>query len=63
MKIHNYVVNFMDNNDTINISLASEKKHSIQHAAITLVDKIIYSLDSGDFIIGVFLDLKKHLTL
>ena len=51
--IYNYVVNFMDKNDAI-------YKY---HAIITLVDKITSSLDSGDIIIGVFLDLKKHSTL
>ena len=34
-------------------------KHSTQHAIITLVDKITNSLDKGDIIISVFLDLKK----
>ena len=43
----------------INISLGSGKKHSTQHAIITLVEKITSSLDSGDIIIGVYLDLKK----
>ena len=47
----------------INISLDSGKNHSTQHAIITLVDKITSSLDSGDIIIGVFLDLKKALTV
>ena len=47
----------------IHISLGSGKKHSTHHAIITLVDTITSSLDSGDIIIGVFLDLKKHLTL
>ena len=34
--------------------------HSTHHAFITLVDKITKSLDSGDIVIGVFLDLKKN---
>ena len=42
-----------------NTSLGLEKKHSTQHAIITLVDGITSSLDSGDPVIGVFLDLKK----
>ena len=46
----------------INISLGSGKNLSTHHP-ITLVDKITSSLDPGDIIIGVFLDLKKHLTL
>ena len=35
------------------------KQHSTQQTIITLVDKITSSLDSGDIIIGLFLDLKK----
>ena len=33
--------------------------HSTHHALITLVDNITKSLDDGDIVIGVFLDLKK----
>ena len=33
--------------------------HSTHHAHITLVDKITKSLDNGDIVIGVFIDLKK----
>ena len=32
------------------------QKHSTQQAIITLVDKITKSLDSGDIVIGFFLD-------
>ena len=32
--------------------------HSTHHALISLVDKIIKSLNSGDIVIGAFLDLK-----
>ena len=35
--------------------------HSTHHARIALVDKITKSLDNRDIVIGVFLDLKKHL--
>ena len=63
--LYNNVVNFMDKNDTFyKYQFWFRKSQSIQHAIITLVDKITSSLDSGDLIIGVFLDLKKqHLTL
>ena len=41
-----------------------KQKHSTQQAIIILVDKITTSLDKGDIIISVFLDLKKnHLIL
>ena len=33
--------------------------HSSHHALITLVNKITQSLDSGDMVTGIFLDLKK----
>ena len=33
--------------------------HSTHHALITLVDNITKSLDDGDIVIGMFLDLKK----
>ena len=33
--------------------------HSSHHALITLVNKITQSLDSGDMVIGIFLDLEK----
>ena len=34
--------------------------HSTHHALITLVDNITKSLDDGDIVIGVLLDLKNH---
>ena len=42
---------------TSNLDL--DKKHSTQQAIIMLVDKITRSLDAGDIVISVFLDLKK----
>ena len=33
--------------------------HSSRHALINLNNKITQSLDSGDMVIGIFLDLKK----
>ena len=56
--MYNYVINFMDkNNTTYKYQFGFRKNHSTQHAIITLGDKITSSLDSGDIIIGVFLDL------
>ena len=37
----------------------SRQNQSTEQALIILVDKIIHSLDKGDIIISVFLDLKK----
>ena len=60
--MYNNVVNFMDKNDTFyKYQFGFRKSHCTQHAIITLVDKITSSLDSGNLIIGVFLDLKKKI--
>ena len=56
--MYNYVINLMDkNNTTYKYQFGFRKNHSSQHASISLVDKITSSLDSGDIIIGVFLDI------
>ena len=44
---------------SIKTNLGLDRGHSTHHALITLVDKIPKSLDNGDIVIGVFLDLKK----
>ena len=57
---YNIVNNFLYKNDIIyKYQFGFRKKHSTQHAIITLVDRITSSLDSGDLVIGVFLYLKK----
>ena len=40
-------------------NLVSVKKHGIQHAIITLVDKVTKAVDSGDIVINMFIDLRK----
>ena len=35
------------------------RKHSIRHAIITLIEKVSKALDSGEIVVGVFLDLKQ----
>ena len=58
--MYNNVVIFLDKNNTFyKYQFGFRKSHSTQHAIIILADKITSSLDSGDFIIGVFIDLKK----
>ena len=38
------------------------KQHSTSHAIITLVEKVSKALDKAKIVVGVFLDLKRHLT-
>ena len=58
--MYNIVNNFLYKNEVMyKYQFGFRKIHSTQHAIITLVDRITSSLDSGDLVIGVFLDLKK----
>ena len=43
----------------MNINLAIEKNNSTSHAIITLVERVSNALDTGKYVVGVFLDLKK----
>ena len=50
----------MNKNDVLyDQQFGFRQKHSTQQAIIMLVDKITRSLDAGDIVISVFLDLKK----
>ena len=51
--------NHITYNVLYNYQFGFRHKHSTQQAIITLVNKITSSIDTGDFVIGVFLDLKK----
>ena len=53
-------MNFLDTNNILyDKQFGFRKSHSTNHAIITLVDKVFRALDTGKFIVGVFLDLKK----
>ena len=54
------ILNFLDENSIIfNRQFGFRQKHSTSHAIITLIHKITNSLDHGDIVIYIFLDLKK----
>jgi len=58
--VYNHIIQFLDKNNILyQNQFGFRKGHSTHHALITLVDKITKSLDNGDLVIGVFLDLKK----
>ena len=55
--MYNNVFNFMNQKELIyRYQFGFRQKHSTQQAIVTLVDKITKSLDSGDIVIGVFLE-------
>ena len=62
--MYNHIIDFIDSlNVLYKYQFGFRHKHSTQQAIITLVNKITSSLDTGDLVIGVFLDLKKLLIL
>ena len=58
--VYKYVIDFFDD-DTIlyDHRFGFRKYHSTSHAVITLVERVTKALDTGNIIVGVFLDLKK----
>ena len=62
--MYNKLIQFLDQYNVLyQNQFGFRQGHSTHHALITtLVDNITKSLDDGDIVIGVFLDLKKHLT-
>ena len=60
--MYNKLIQFLDQYNVLyQNQFGFRQGHSTHHALITLVDNITKSLDDGDIVIGVFLDLKKHL--
>ena len=58
--VYKYVVDFLDDNNIFyQYQFSFRKHHSTSHAIITLVERVTKALDTGKYIVGVFLDLKK----
>ena len=58
--VYKYVVDFLDDNNIFyQYQFGFRKHHSTNHAIITLVERVTKALDTGKYIVGVFLDLKK----
>ena len=58
--MYNRLIQFLDKNKVLyQNQFGFRQGHSTHHVLITLVDNITKSLDNGDIVIGVFLDLKK----
>ena len=53
------ILTFLEEHSIIfNRQFSFRQKHSTSHAIITLIHKITNSLDHGDIVISIFLDLK-----
>ena len=58
--MYNHISDFIESfNVLYEYQSGFRQRHSTQQAIITLVNKITSSLDTGDLVIGVFLDLNK----
>ena len=57
---YNELIKFLDKYNILDQNkFGFRQGQSTHHALITLVDKITKSLDNGDIVIGVFIDLKR----
>ena len=62
--VASYVSDFFDDNNLFyKYQFGFRKGHSTSHAIITLVERVSKALDTGKYVVGVFLDLKKLLIL
>ena len=58
--VSKYVLRFLDDNNILyEYQFGFRKYYSTSHAIITLVERVTKALDTGKYIVGVFLDLKK----
>ena len=58
--MYNHLIDFIDSQNILyKFQFGFRKQFSTSHAIISLVEKIRSVLTSGNFMIGVFLDLKK----
>ena len=58
--VYDYLFDFIcTNNILYDYQIGFRPGHSTQQAIITLIDKITKSLDNGDIVISLFIDLKK----
>ena len=58
--MYNHLINFVDKNYILyKYQFGFRRQHLINHAYITLVEKITTALDKDKIVVGCFLDLKK----
>ena len=58
--VTNYSIDFLDSNNLLyKYQFGFRKSHNTSHAIITLVDKVSRALDTGKFVVGLYLDIKK----
>ena len=60
--MYNHLISFIDKENILyKFQFGFRKSHSTNHAIISMVEKVNPALDTGEVLVGVFLDLKKHL--
>ena len=58
--VHKRLYDFLELSDVIHpLQFGFRKKHSTAHALISLTEKIKKTIDDGNYVCGVFIDLKK----
>ena len=58
--IFRYIIEFLEENNILyEYQFGFRKNHSTSHAIITLVERVTKALDTGKYVVGVFIDLQK----
>ena len=58
--VANYLIDFLESQDLLyKYQFVFRKSQSTNHAIITLIDKVSQALDTGKYVVGLYLDIRK----
>ena len=58
--VANYLIDFLELQDLLyKYQFGFRKSHSTSHAIITLIDRVSQALDTGKYVVGLYLDIRK----
>ena len=58
--VANYLIDFFESQDILyKYQFGFRKSHSTSHAIITLIDRVSQALDTGKYVVGLYLDIRK----
>ena len=58
--VANYLIDFLESQDLLyKYQFGFRKSHSTSHAIITLIDRVSQALDTGKYVVGLYLDIRK----
>ena len=62
--MYNRLYNYLNENEILNDKqFGFPAGHSTEHAILELIDQVSNAFDNNNFVLGVFIDFQKHMTL